>query len=144
MRRKHFIFFILITSLLFPGNLSATSWANEFVVWHGYVYVISDEYVTDIHKKIGHVTVYSDMETYTGNYSNSYKKGTKYYSIKGISTDEAIAVQQKDGKFIKANRDGKFKGENTDYSGLVRNVIIISLLAILVIFLVRNRYKKRI
>jgi len=141
MKIKHLLFFILLLSLLLPNKLSATSWANEFVVWDGYAYVMSDEYVIEINNKIGHVTKHSDMETYTGNFSNVYKKGTTYYSIKGISTDEAIAVQQKDGKYKKAIRDGKFEGENIDYSGLVRNVILISLLAILGIFLFRKRYK---
>ncbi|MGE7624371.1 hypothetical protein ACQKMD_15355 [Viridibacillus sp. NPDC096237] len=31
-----------------------------------------------------------------------YKKGTKYFSVKGISTKKAIAVQVKDGQFLKA------------------------------------------
>lgn len=142
MKIKHLLLFILLTSLLFPSKLSATSWANEFVVWHGYAYVISDEYVTEIDRKIGHVTKYSDMESYTGNFSNSYKKGTNYFSIKGISTDEAIAVQHNDGMYKKAIRNGKFEGGKNDYSGLVVNLIVISLIAILGIYLVKKRFKK--
>lgn len=142
MKIKHLLLFILLTSLLFPSKLSATSWANEFVVWHGYAYVISDEYVTEIDRKIGHVTKYSDMETYTGNFSNSYKKGTNYYSIKGISTDEAIAVQDKDGKYKKAIRNGKFEGRKNDYSGKMENLLVISLIAILGIYLVIKRFTK--
>ncbi|WP_256759876.1 hypothetical protein [Cohnella sp. WQ 127256] len=142
MKIKHLLFLILISSLIFPSKLSATSWANQFVVWHGYAYVVSDEYVTEIGSKIGHVTKYSDMATYTGNFSNAYKKGTNYYSIKGISTDAAIAVQHKEGTYKKAIRNGKFEGENKDNSGAVKNWIVISLFAILGLFLVRKRYKK--
>lgn len=88
---------------------SSTSWAKTFVVWNGYVYEISDEYVKEVDKEIGKVTKYSDHEgTYNGNFSNKYKKGTKYYSIKGISTDVAIAIQEEDGRFRKAISDGKY------------------------------------
>jgi hypothetical protein len=142
MKIRHLLLFILLISLLFPSKLFATSWANEFVVWHGYAYVVSDEYVTEIGIKIGHVTKYSDMESYTGNFSNAYKKGTNYYSIKGISTNEAIAVQNKDGKYKKAIRNGKFEGGKNDYSSLVVNLIVISLIAILGIYLFRKRLKK--
>ncbi|MGE7922540.1 hypothetical protein ACQKND_05090 [Viridibacillus arvi] len=42
------------------------------------------------------------MEPLGGNFSNTYKKGTKYFSIKGISTEQAIAIQVKDDQFLKA------------------------------------------
>jgi hypothetical protein len=142
MKIKYLLFLIVLISLIFPSRLSATSWANEFVVWKGYAYVISDEYVTEIGRKIGQVTKYSDMESYTGNFSNKYRKGTNYYSIKGIRTDEAIAVQHNDDKYKKAIRNGKFEGEKTDNSGSVITLIVISLFAILGIYLVKNRLKK--
>ncbi len=95
------IFFTLLISII-PCKPFA-KWAYSFVVWDGYTYVVIDEDVTEIDEKIGHVTKYSDDEgTYSGNFSNTYKKGTKYYSIKRISTDEAIAIQEKGGKYIKA------------------------------------------
>ena len=47
--------------------------------------------------------------TYSGNFSNTYPKGTKYYSIVGESTDEAIAVKN-NGNYIKATRDGEYAG----------------------------------
>jgi len=51
--------------------------------------------------EIGQVTKHSDKEgTY---FSNKYKNGTKYYSIEGINTDEAIATEE-DGKYQKAIR----------------------------------------
>lgn len=89
---------------------SSSSWAKTFVVWKGYTYKISDEYVDEVDKEIGKVTKYSDHEgTYNGNFSNKYKKGTKYFSIKGIRTDEAIAIQEQGGKYRKAIRDGKYR-----------------------------------
>ncbi|MGD6795947.1 hypothetical protein [Metabacillus indicus] len=51
---------------------------------------------------------FPDMDSYPGNFSNTFKKGTKYYSINGISTDEAIAVKDPDGRFIKAYSNGEY------------------------------------
>ena len=105
-----FIFAMCSTFLLaLTGCSKSPSWAKTFVVWKGYVYEISDEYVKEVDEEIGKVTKYSDQEgTYKGNFSNKYRKGTKYYSIKGIGTDEAIAIQEQDGRFRKAIRDGKY------------------------------------
>lgn len=139
MKIKYVLMSLLFaSSFIFPSQLYATSWANQFVVWDGYAYVINDEVVTDIDRKIGQVTKYSDMETYTGNYSNSFKKGTPYYSIKGLSTDHAIAVKSEDGMYVKAIRNGEFTGENNDNSGLIANVIFISLVICLVIFFTKK------
>lgn len=72
------------------------------------MYEISDEYV-DSNEEIGKVTKYSDtVGTYFGNFSNKYKKGTKLYSIIGVHTDEAIAVEE-NGKFRKAINSGKYE-----------------------------------
>lgn len=58
------------------------------------------------------------MEQHPGNFSNIYKKGTKYYSIKGINTDEAIAVQDEERKYKKAIRGEKYTFGSTDeYTG---------------------------
>ena len=80
------------------------------MVWDGYVYVLSDEEVDQIGNEIGAVTKYSDIEgTYSGNFSNTFAKGTKYFSIKDVSTDEAIAIKDPDGHFIlKPHRDGEY------------------------------------
>lgn len=87
---------------------SSADWARSFVVWEGYIYRISDEYIDDIREEIGEVTKYSDMEgTYSGNFSNAYRKGTKFYAIKGTSTEEAIALAE-DSKYRKAIRNGKY------------------------------------
>jgi hypothetical protein len=117
MNNKRFIRYVSLFTLLiffvYPSHSFATSWAYPFVVWEGYTYEVIDEPVTDIERKIGNVTKYSDMETYPGNFSNAYKKGTIYYSIKGVSTDEAIAVQVEDGTYVKAIRRGEYLGGST-------------------------------
>ena len=85
---------------------SSAEWASEFVVWNDYIYQLSDIYVENIAEEIGEVTNYSDIEgTYSGNFSNTYEKGTKYYAIQGVSTEEAIAIEE-DGRYKKAIRDG--------------------------------------
>ena len=73
------------------------------------MYETTDEYVDEINEEVGHVTKYSDREgTYSGNFSNKYKKGTNFYSIKGISTDEAIAVKEDDESYRKLIRTSKY------------------------------------
>ncbi|QOR67327.1 hypothetical protein IM538_04085 [Cytobacillus suaedae] len=102
------IVFILVTFSLFPSHSIATKWVYSFVVWDGYVYVVSDEYVTEIGSEIGYVTNYSDMEELPGNFSNKYKEGTKYYSIKGVNTGESIAIEEGEDRFKKADREKEY------------------------------------
>jgi hypothetical protein len=127
------VIFIVLTSFS-PGKTTATSWAYSFVVWDGYIYVISDEYVTEVDSEIGHVTKYSDMEQYSGNFSNAYKKGTRYYSIEGISTDEAIAIEESDGQYIKAYREGEYElGSIFDGKQGIIKIFIFSILCFFVV-----------
>lgn len=100
--------FLTACSALTANNSSA-DWAFSFVVWDDHIYQVDEEYVQEVNEEIGEVTVYSDIEgSYEGNFSNEYEKGTKYYSIIGISTEEAIAVQEENGKYRKAIREGKY------------------------------------
>lgn len=134
--------------ILFPVK-SLASWAYTFVVWDGYVYVITNEEVNEVEKEIGHVTKYSDMEgTYSGNFSNAYPKGTKYYSIKGTSTDEALAVEEENGQYIKAKRDGEYAGNkidmwNVNSTTFIIGIFIFVLIAILGIYFDGNRLRNR-
>lgn len=114
--RLKYNFICIVTAIVFisgcsnstPFDNSSADWAYNFVVLEGYIYQLTDEYVESIDEEIGEVTKYSDMEgTYSGNFSNAYEKGTKYYAIQGISTDEAIAIKDED-KYKKAIRDGKY------------------------------------
>lgn len=96
-----FAFAFLFLSACSFGN-SNTSWAYAFVAWEGNTYQMTGAYIDVVDEEIGEVTMYSDQEgTYTGNFSNEYEKGTKYFAIPGVSTDEAIAVQEKDGRYRK-------------------------------------------
>nr|WP_198044745.1 hypothetical protein [Lysinibacillus timonensis] len=112
---KRFLMLILSIWLIIfsmPNKPLATSWAYPFVVWDGYIYVVSEEYVTGVAEEIGHVTKYSDMEQHAGNFSNSYREGTKYYAIIGVSTDVAIAIQEDTNQYRKAVREGKYEYSN--------------------------------
>lgn len=62
----------------------------------------------DIGKVIGKVKVEADDMTgeYYRDASNLFKKGTKYFEIKGIPTSTAIAVEH-DGHWVKAVYMGK-------------------------------------
>jgi hypothetical protein len=132
----------VICCFLLPSKQFA-SWAYSFVVYDGYMYVISDEYVTEIDKEIGHVTKYSDKEgTYYGNFSNTYKKGTKYFSIKGINTDTAIAVED-DAKYIKANREGEYAGGKYNPLHLVIGGVITFVILSLLIFIFKKKVTSR-
>lgn len=112
MKVKHSFIILFIFSMLFIVGCSSSSsadWNSNFVVWDNYMYETTEVYVSEIDKEIGHVTKYSDRErTYSGNFSNKYKKGTEYYSIKGTNTDEAIAIKEEDGRYRKAVRSGKY------------------------------------
>ena len=111
-----FVFALFLVNPILCSNKAFADWAYAFVVWDGFIYVVSDEFVAEVDKEIGHVTKYSGKEgTYSGNFSNRYKKGTSYYSIKGISTDEAIAIQDEEGTYLKAVRDGEYAGNKREY-----------------------------
>ncbi len=103
---------LLVTIMLLAActdNNSSADWAHSFVVWQGYIYHVTEEYVDNVDEEIGAVTMYSDMEgTYEGNFSNVYKKGTKYFSIRGMNTDVAIAIETEKGEYRKAIRAGEY------------------------------------
>ncbi|MCP3028455.1 hypothetical protein [Halobacillus sp. A5] len=116
MTTRLLVLLVLVT-VCFPVTVSATSWAYSFVVWNGYEYIIEDEQeVMEVDEEIGEVTKYSDMEQHTGNFSNTYKEGTSYYSIAGVSTEEAIAVEKQNGIFIRAERGEEYTYGERDAS----------------------------
>jgi hypothetical protein len=99
---------ISVVILIGCSPSSSKDWIYNFVVWEDYMYVVSDEYTENVGDVLGEVTKYSDQEAiYNGNFSNYFRKGTKYYAIKGVSTSEAIAIQEGDTYRI-ANRKGKY------------------------------------
>lgn len=150
---KHKLSFLLLVGLLctliVPSKSLATSWAYSFVVWDGYIYIVNDEYVTEIEKEIGKVTRYSDMYQQSGNFSNVYEKGTKYYSIKDVSTDEAIAVEDGSGKYKKAVREKEYTfGKTGDdvsedkSSDMTATLLILSAITIFLIIFVFKKIKR--
>lgn len=112
--RKSFVCFcafIVLLGSFVTLNTAKADWAYKFVVWDGNVYIITEENVEKISKEIGRVTKYSDKEgTYSGNFSNTFPKGTKYYEIVEVDPQEAIAVESEVGIYVKANSDGKYAG----------------------------------
>lgn len=135
------VFITMLTALSYPCKASATSWAYSFVVYEGYVYVVSEESVgeEEVEKEIGSVTQYSDMESLPGNFSNAYPVGTKYYSIKGVNAEDMIAVEESEGQYLKAERDGKYaptiEGESSEEEEMKRvdvSLILIFSLGVLV------------
>lgn len=121
MKRKRLssLNFFLVVLVFFAGcsrgndNTSSAGWAFSFVVWDDYIYQIDSEYVQEVDEEIGEVTLFSDMEgdSYAGNFSNEYEEGTKYFSIPGISTEEAIAIEEEEeGKYRKAIRGENYEG----------------------------------
>ena len=130
--------FYLSLLLVFPLKTSATSWANHFVVWNGNMYVVSDEHVQKVENEIGAVTKYSDMKQYGGNFSNIYPKGTKYFTIKDIDTDIAIAVETADGEYVKAVNDGEYTYSKSMFSVLSYVLWIIGICIIIAILIARK------
>lgn len=150
---KHKLSFLLLAGLLcaliVPPKSFATSWAYPFVVWDGYIYIVNGEYVTEIDKEIGKVTRYSDMYQQSGNFSNVYEKGTKYYSIKDVSTDEAIAVEDGSGKYKKAVREKEYTFGKTaeeasvdKSSDMTATLLILSAITIFLIIFVLKKIKR--
>ncbi|MBS4198551.1 hypothetical protein KHA93_02670 [Bacillus sp. FJAT-49732] len=135
------ILLLILSFIITPRSMA--SWAHSFVVWEGYAYVISDEIVEDIDKEIGHVTKYSDKEgSYWGNFSNTYQKGTKYFSIFGTSTDEAIAVQTPDGTYVKAIREGEYRSEWPLPGVIACIIVLLALILGIIIFRWRRGLNK--
>ncbi|MFC0190054.1 hypothetical protein ACFFJY_17295 [Fictibacillus aquaticus] len=139
MKKSTLLLVAVLFVFMFPQPSSATSWAYPLVVWDGRTYEVLDEYVTDIDSEVGEVTSYSDMKSLSGDFSNAYKKGTKYYSIKNMSTDDAIAVKVEDGKYKKAVFREKEDEERIDLSFLFVGIGAVVLTIIL--FYLLNKKK---
>lgn len=137
------IVLLCILLLSVPLQALATSWAYPLVVWDGKTYEVTDEYVTEVDRVIGHVTSYSDMESHSGNFSNAYHKGTKYYSIAGVSTDDAIAVEIGKLQYKKAVIRGEYANAKNDFDYLLQGLIVLAIgliiASILYFYVKRNK-----
>jgi hypothetical protein len=139
------IVFIVVILLLIPFNTVYAKWAYNFVVYDKNVYIITDRTVDTelIGSKLGQVTKYSSHEgTYSGNFSNTYPKGTKYYKIIGTDVNKAIAVKEIDGTFIEAKFDGEYAGARYDIQTFLLYSIGLIILVIIVWRLVRKKIFK--
>ncbi|MEC1179628.1 hypothetical protein P9B03_14100 [Metasolibacillus meyeri] len=100
-----FVAYVLVTGC----SSSSPDWAYHFVVWNDYMYVVSDEYTENVGSVIGEVTKFSDSEgTYSGNFSNKFEEGTKYYEIEGVDTDVSIAIEE-GSRYRIAHHNGKYE-----------------------------------
>jgi hypothetical protein len=136
------ILIAILHIVFFAKSSSATSWAYPFVVWDGYRYEVLDEYVEEIDSEIGEVTSYSDMETLSGNFSNEYIEGTKYFSIKGVSTDEAMAVKT-GTQYKKAVRIGEYKtGIRVMEKSNLLNIVFLPAIALIATLIFVGRKKR--
>ena len=134
---------VILLSLSF--NTVYASWAYAFVVYNKNVYVITDKKVNTelVGSEIGQVTKYSDREgTYSGNFSNEYPKGTKYYEIVGADVNELIAVEEKDGIYIEAKYHGEYAEARNDIQTLLFYSFGIIISVILIWQLVRKKIAK--
>ncbi|MGE7667007.1 hypothetical protein ACQKMN_14960 [Ureibacillus composti] len=131
--------------LLFTTTASALSWAYAFVVYNGNVYEVTDEVVSvsEVDGQIGEVKSKPDDQTgdYYGDASNFYEIGTPYYEMKGTSKTEAIAVENGDGQFKKAEFRHKAPiGSRIPYQGIIYGVLAIILISL--IFYWRKKVKR--
>ncbi len=140
---RKFIIVILAVMALMPLHSVSADWAYSFVVYSGDIYEISeDELILSdkIDKKIGEVTNYSDHEeTYKGNFSNTYPKGTAYYSIKNVNSKEIIAIKTKEDTFVKAINKGQYGNQQTESKWIWIYFLLGSLAIILLIIWIMKR-----
>lgn len=139
-KRNLIILFAAVSFVLLTTSISATSWAYPFVVWDGYRYEVLEEYVEEIGTEIGEVTSYSDMQTLPGNFSNEYVEGTKYFSIKGVPTDEAIAVQT-GPQYKKAVRIGEYKtgAPHMKQNNMLKIVVLSAVAGLAILIFLRRK-----
>ncbi|WP_310828993.1 hypothetical protein [Paenibacillus pedocola] len=118
-------------------------WAYKFVVNEGKAYIISDIRVEpeQVDSIIGEVTKYSDFEdTYSGNFSNHFPEGTKYYNIKDVNTNEAIAIKLNDGSYIKANYQGEYAGgASFEWANILWSTAGLFMLVIVTFFVIKKK-----
>ncbi|MWV42130.1 hypothetical protein GRF59_00670 [Paenibacillus sp. HJL G12] len=81
------------------------SWAYEFVHWNGISYRVTDIQVPQMEREVGRVESLITEEYIVGQgvYSNRFSEGTKLYSIPGIDSDDAIAVEVNGGYYKMIN-----------------------------------------
>ncbi|NEW09466.1 hypothetical protein GK047_26340 [Paenibacillus sp. SYP-B3998] len=95
-----------------------------------------------IGSRIGKVTLYSDKEgTYSGNFSNSYPRGTAFYKIIDVDIHDAIAIKESNGMFVKATYHGEYAGSTLNWQDVAAYSLGVLLLIIMISSFVNRRLK---
>ena len=140
---KKFIIVILAIVALMPMRSMNADWAYSFVVYSGDIYEISDSELIlsdEIDTKIGQVTRYSDHEgTYSGNFSNTYPKGTPYYSIKNTNPKEIIAIKTDEAIFVKAINKGHYANGQLESKTIWISILGSLVIALLIIWVMKRK-----
>ena len=142
--RNKIIFLLIISLSITISSTQALSWAYPFVVWNTNVYEVTDDEVIDslLGKRIGEVKTKPNMRgDYYGNASNVYPKGTRYYEISGVATDISIAVEVKEGQWVKANFTHKAPFHWMNFFMKVFPLLILILIAVIIVKIVKNTRK---
>ncbi|TMW73911.1 hypothetical protein [Alteribacter natronophilus] len=148
MTKKFMSLTLFISALLIALPAYALSWGHDFVVWDGNVYEVTDEEVDpeDVTGQIGSVRTQADEYTgsYFGNASNAYPKGTPYFSIDGVSDQEAIAVQDENNRLLLAEyaRDAPFHWMNVLIGAIPYLLILGGVGAVILIGLYVNKSRR--
>ncbi|BBH19558.1 hypothetical protein Back11_09030 [Paenibacillus baekrokdamisoli] len=73
------------------------------VKWNDRIYRITQTKITNVDKEIGEITTQSmnEIAETPNNFSTTFAKGSKLYSIIGMDTKEAIAVKISEDEYIK-------------------------------------------
>lgn len=138
---------VIIVAILFmiPSYTTYAKWAYSFIVYNKNVYLITEIKIDSefIGEELGQVTKYSDREgTYSGNFSNTYPKGTKYYKIKDVDVKESIAIKEVDGSFTQTNYESQYAGAKYNIVTILFYMIAFIILLITVVVLLRKRSNK--
>lgn len=145
MQKTIKIIIVAMILLSLPINTVNAKWAYPFVVYNKNIYIITDKKVNTelIESKLGRVTKYSSREgTYSGNFSNTYPKGTKYYKIKDTDVNEFIAVNEKDGSFTAAKYDGEYAESRYSIQAILLYSIGLCISVIFIWWLVKKKITK--
>lgn len=91
------------------GQQPEPDWIDDFVVYQGNIYVISEKSVEAIDKEIGKIDKkISDSKIHSGTISNKYPRGTRLYQIKNIDISESIAIEVSKDEYVLANYKSKY------------------------------------
>jgi len=97
---------LIFSALFLLIGCSSNSWISSFVKYNGIFYSVTDEDIDEIGDKLGEVKYFLDKEGNAENFSsNTYPVGTEIYIINGINIEEAIAIKDSDGKYVKLISD---------------------------------------